>query len=363
MRREEQIVEVSLGRDSYKIYIGFDNLETLGKRVKAFSTSGVLISNPTVLSLYGERISEILSKAKVEFKFLSVSEGEEYKSLESASRLFDDLVECGLQRGDFIIALGGGVIGDLSGFVAATYMRGVPFIQVPTTLLAQVDSSVGGKVAVNHRKGKNLIGCFYQPKFVQIDIATLKTLPERELKAGMAEAIKCGFLIGEDFLSFLEKNLDSILKLDEMFLPKVVAQCCDFKARVVEEDEQDFGKRAILNYGHTFGHAVEAASEYQGILHGEAISIGMVGAALISEELGWVDRTFVHRHIDLFKRVGLPFKLEAVSEETILNHIVLDKKGREGSIRFVLLKAPGEPVVLEVSPQIIKKVLSQLIYS
>ncbi len=244
--------------------------------------------------------------------------------------------------------------------MAATYMRGVPFVQVPTTLLAQVDSSVGGKVAVNHRKGKNLIGCFYQPRFVQINVATLQTLSERELKAGMAEVIKCGFLVGEDFLSFLEENLDSILKLDATLLPKAVSQCCGFKARVVEEDERDIGKRAILNYGHTFGHAIEAASDYTNILHGEAISIGMVGAALISQQLGLVDKTFVDRHVNLLVRTGLPYKIEGVSKEVILNRLLLDKKGRQGAIRFVLLKAPGEPATLEVAPQIIEKALSKL---
>jgi len=360
MQRGEQIVEVSLGRDSYKIYIGSETLEHLGMRVESFATRGVVVSNPTIISLFGERVSQVLSGAKIEFRFLSVPDGEEYKSLTMASRLYDDLVDFGLQRGDSIIALGGGVIGDLSGFVAATYMRGVPFIQVPTTLLAQVDSSIGGKVAVNHRSGKNLIGCFYQPKFVQIDVASLKTLPERELRAGLAEVIKCGFLIGENFLSFLEENLGLILELDEAVLSKVIAQCCRFKARVVEEDERDYGRRAILNYGHTFGHAIETASRYQEMLHGEAISIGMVGAAIVSEELGWVDRSFADRHIKLLQRAGLPSKLEGVSGEDLLNYMILDKKGREGRIRFVLLEKPGKPVLSEVPSRVIEKALSRL---
>ncbi len=360
MRQNEQAVAVSLGQDSYDILVDFNNLRDLGPRIKKFSAKGVVISNPTILSLYGDQVCKILDKAGIEYGILSIPEGEEYKSLEWASRLYDDLVEFGLQRGDFVMALGGGVIGDLSGFVAATYMRGVPFIQVPTTLLAQVDSSVGGKVAVNHRMGKNLIGCFYQPKLVQIDIATLKTLPDREFVAGMAEVIKCGFLIGEQFLSFLEMNLDSILKQESGSLVQAIVRCCSFKARVVEEDERDLGKRSILNYGHTFGHAIEAASDYLDLLHGEAISVGMVGAALISEGLGWTNKAFVDRHIRLLERVGLPTRIEGIDQDVIINRLALDKKGAKGAIRFVLLKDLGEPVLVEVSPKLIKETVSQL---
>lgn len=360
MQQDEQTIEVSLGPASYKIHVGFNNLKYLGERLKSCAVRGILISNPSILSLWGQQVSSYLSKAQIEFKSLTIPEGEEYKSLESASHIYDELVEFRLQRGDFILALGGGVIGDLSGFVAATYMRGVPFIQVPTTLLAQVDSSVGGKVAVNHKKGKNLIGCFYQPRFVQIDVTTLTTLPKRELVAGMAEVIKYGFLIGEDFLSFLEQNIDEILALNSTLLATMVAKCCSFKARIVEQDERDFGKRAILNYGHTFGHAIEAASGYQDILHGEAISIGMLGAAIISQELGWVDKAFVERHKNLFGRTGLPYRIERISKDVIFDRLLLDKKGRGGTIRFVLLKRPGEPVVLEVSQQLIEKVLARL---
>lgn len=360
MKADEQIISVSLGRSSYEIYIGHENLTCLQNRVKLIADRGVVISNPTVLALYEDKLSQCLAEAQIEHKILSVPEGEEHKSLKQAARLYDELIAYGMQRSDFIVALGGGVIGDLSGFVAATYMRGVPFIQVPTTLLAQVDSSVGGKVAVNHKAGKNLIGCFYQPKLVQIDVGTLGTLPMRELRAGFAEVIKCGFLLGEDFLSFLEEHLDSIMRLDTALLIQVVSKCCSFKARVVEEDEKDFGKRAVLNYGHTIGHAIEAASKYESVLHGEAIAIGMVGAAIISEEMGWVGSSFVSRHIELFKRAGLPFRLRDIDEKDILRHMALDKKGMQGITRFILLKGPGRPVVHEMSPQLIKKALSRL---
>lgn len=356
----EKIVKVSLGQNSYEIKIGFGNLQKLGIRSREIAYKGVVISNPIIISLYGDQLSDNLERAGIEFKVLSIPEGEESKSLGSASKLYDDLVEYNLQRNDFIMAFGGGVIGDLSGFVASTYMRGVPLIQVPTTLLAQVDSSVGGKVAVNHGMGKNLIGTFYQPRLVQVDIETLRTLPEREFKAGMAEVIKCGFLIGEDFLSFLEANMDSILKLDPESLAKVIYECCSFKARIVEKDERDLGRRAVLNYGHTFGHAIEAASDYVDFLHGEAISIGMVGAANVAEELGWIDRALVDRHLELLKRAGLPTEIEGVNEEIILNRMVLDKKGVKGTPRFVLLKAVGQPELVEVENHVIEKALSRL---
>jgi 3-dehydroquinate synthase len=361
MQNREIAIKVTLDTQDYNIFIGFGTLKDLGDRIKDLSGKGVVISNPTIISLYGEKISKSLSEAGIDFRILSIPEGEEYKSLESASRLYDDLTEFQMQRSDFILALGGGVIGDLSGFVAATYMRGVPFIQVPTSLLAQVDSSVGGKVAVNHRMGKNLIGSFYQPRFVQIDIDTLKTLPESEFRAGMAEVVKCGFLIGKDFLSYLEMNLEDIMMLNPDTLTEVIEQCCRFKARTVEADERDFGVRAILNYGHSFGHAIEAASEYKHILHGEAISVGMVGAALIAKELGWIDQALVDRHVRLLQHVGLPIKMEGLNMNMILSRLALDKKGARGAAKFVLLRAPGRPEIVEVSHQMIERVLPNLI--
>jgi len=360
MMIDERKVRVALGQDSYNILIGSGNLNELGSKIKGTAKNGVVISNPVIWSLYGETIEESLEQAGIKFNYLNVPEGEEYKSLKSASDLYDRLIELRIQRGDFLIALGGGVIGDLAGFVAATYMRGIPLVQVPTTLLAQVDSSIGGKVAVDHPKGKNMIGCFYQPKLVHIDINTLRTLPEREFRTGMAEVIKYAFLEGKSGLSFLEKNLNNILNLDTSLLLKVVQKCCEFKARIVEEDEKDMGLRAILNYGHTFGHAIEAATDYKGILHGEAIAIGMVGAAIISQELGWADNNFVERHINLLKNTGLPSKIEGINPDEVLNRIILDKKGHGGEIRFILLKAPGEPVIKEISGSLIEKALKRL---
>lgn len=360
MKINERKVRVALGQDSYNIIVGSGNLSELGSKIKRIAENGVVISNPAIWTLYGVAIEKSLGQAGVRFNYLDVPEGEEYKSLKSASDLYDRLVKLMIQRGDFLIALGGGVIGDLAGFVAATYMRGIPFVQVPTTLLAQVDSSIGGKVAVDHPKGKNMIGCFYQPKLVHIDINTLDTLPKRELRTGMAEVIKYAFLEGESGLFFLEKNLNDIVNLDRSLLLQIVQKCCEFKAHVVEKDEKDMGLRAILNYGHTFGHAIEAALDYKGILHGEAIAIGMVGAAMLSQELGWVDDSFVERHIRILNNTGLPCKIEGVDPDEVLNRIVLDKKGRGGEIRFVLLKAPGKPVIKEISGSLIEKALKRL---
>ncbi|MDI6821388.1 MAG: 3-dehydroquinate synthase [Actinomycetota bacterium] len=358
-----ETVEVALGGRSYKIYVGSGILSTIGDRVKSIPRCGrkvIVITNPTILNLFGEVVRESFLKARFEYHFLEVPDGEEYKSLEMASKLYDELLAVDAQRFDPIIAFGGGVIGDLAGFVAATYMRGVPLVQVPTTLLAQVDSSVGGKVAVNHPRGKNLIGCFYQPNFVLTDAATLKTLPKLELKAGFAEVIKYGFLQGEEFLSFLEKNLESILKLDEELVSRVVSECCRIKARIVEEDERDFGRRAILNYGHTIGHAIEALTGYRRFLHGEAISVGMVCAAFIAHEFGLIDRSLVDRHIRLLKRAGLPLKLPELDANAILNQIVVDKKRRGEANIFVLLKAVGSPVVMGISSRIVSKALEDV---
>lgn len=360
MNIDERKVKVSLGKNSYDILIGSGSLSELGSKIKELAKNGVVVSNPAIWNLYGKTIEKSFKQEGIRFEYLDVPEGEEYKSLKSASDLYDRLIKLRIQRGDFLVALGGGVIGDLAGFVAATYMRGVPFAQVPTTLLAQVDSSIGGKVAVDHPKGKNMIGCFYQPKLVHIDIDTLETLPEREFKAGMAEVIKYAFLEGESDLAFLEKNLNDILNLDRSLLLKTVQKCCEFKTRVVEEDEKDMGLRAILNYGHTFGHAIESVLDYKGILHGEAIAIGMVGAAVLSHELGWVDEEFVGRHTSLLNRTGLPYKIEGVDPNKVLSRVVFDKKGRDGEIRFILLKAPGEPVVREVSADLMEKALKRL---
>ena len=355
----ERIVEVPL-RESYRIFVGSANLSQLGEKLKQASfKKAVVVSNPLILAHHGKTVKGSLEKVGIEQYILEVPEGEEHKSLKKARELYNELINLGVKRGDLIIALGGGVIGDLAGFVAATYMRGLPLVQVPTTLLAQVDSSIGGKVGVNLPHGKNFIGAFYHPILVLIDVTTLKTLPARELRAGLAEVIKYGFLKDEDFLQFIEAELDSIFQLNEEVLVRLITGCCKIKAQVVAEDEKDTGVRRILNYGHTIGHAIETLTGYQKYLHGEAVAIGMVCAALIAQELGFADDSLVKRHTRLLKRAGLPVTLPPVETEKILEQIEWDKKAQGDSRIFVLLKRIGESQVLDVQPDIIRKALGK----
>ncbi|MDI6799092.1 MAG: 3-dehydroquinate synthase [Actinomycetota bacterium] len=344
---EQRRVRVNLRSKSYDILIGSGTLEEIGRHLPLLTSSkrAFLISNPTVFEIYGPRVLGNLKAAGFEVISLNVEEGEETKSLESAAYLYGELVENLANRRDPVIALGGGVIGDLAGFVAATFMRGMPFIQVPTTLLSQVDSSVGGKTAVNLPEAKNMVGVFYQPKLVLIDTDTLKSLDPRELKAGFAEVIKCGFLIGNDFLSFLEDEMDRIFALDEVAVSKVIETCCNFKARVVEEDEEDFGKRAILNYGHTIGHALESLFGFAKYRHGEAIAVGMVCAAKISHRLGLLDEESLERHIRIISKASLEYELPKISADQLIRQIMLDKKGERAEVNFILLEKAGKPII------------------
>ncbi|HDP69708.1 MAG TPA: 3-dehydroquinate synthase [Actinobacteria bacterium] len=355
----EKKVKVNLGERSYDVLIGHSMLNEAGARIKSIISAerAFIVSNPIVLKLYGDKFCHNLKSAGFDLTVLEVPDGERHKSLETARKLYDRLIEKNATRFDVVIALGGGVIGDLSGFVAATYMRGMPFVQVPTTLLAQIDSSVGGKVAVNHPKAKNLIGCFYQPKLVLADVDVLKTLPERELKAGLAEAIKCGFLDSDDFISFLEEYVEEILAIKEDALIELVKRCCEFKARVVETDEKDLGRRAILNYGHTIGHAIEAVTDYKKYLHGEAVAMGMVCAARIAHKLGLTEEDLVNRHRYILRRAGLPISAPPFDPEDLKKHLLLDKKKRGGKFTFVLLRGIGEPSIESVSYDIIAESL------
>lgn len=363
MKTSPQIVNVSLGPNSYKIHIGSGILPQVGKEIASLFTSqrATIISNSTISSLYAGIVFESLKEVGFRCHTLEVPEGEKYKSLETAADLYDRLIALNARRFDPIIALGGGVIGDLVGYVAATYMRGVPYVQIPTSLLAQVDSSVGGKVAVNHSRGKNLIGCFYQPRLVFIDLDTLQTLPARELRAGLAEVVKYSFLRNSGFLSYLEKNVDSILELNKPVLLEIVKRCCQIKARIVEEDEKDLGTRAILNYGHTIGHAIEALSGYEKYRHGEAISIGMVAAAWIAHRLGFLKRDDAERHEKILNRLGLPTAIKNMSDSSILDQMRWDKKWVSQKSRFVLLEKIGSPILCNDVPQsTIRKVLDNL---
>jgi 3-dehydroquinate synthase len=301
------------------------------------------VTNPTVAQLYLDVVHEALRHAGFEVTPILLPDGEEHKSLRSLATIYDRLIAERLERQSCVLALGGGVIGDLAGFAAATYLRGIPYAQVPTTLLAQVDSSVGGKTAVNHESGKNLIGAFYQPKLVLIDVEILRSLPRRELIAGFAEVIKYGIIEDPDLFHLLEQKAEDIVKPDRELLSQVILKSCAIKARVVEADEREDDQRAVLNFGHTVGHALEAATGYRQFLHGEAIAIGMVKAATLSVQQGFCDQQSYERIIKLVRKAGLPTELPSgVSTQSLIQGMEVDKKAAGGKIKFVICCGIGK---------------------
>ncbi|MGZ4963966.1 MAG: 3-dehydroquinate synthase [Limisphaerales bacterium] len=338
-------VKVDLGARSYSIEIGGKLLSTLGKHCVDLKLGQrcAVITDRRVGPIYAKAAVASLTKAGFEVSVITVDSGEQAKSLKNVGECYDKLAAHRLERKSFIVALGGGVVGDLSGFVAATYLRGIPFVQVPTTLLAQVDSSVGGKTGVNLKAGKNLVGAFYQPRVVLCDLETLRTLPVREYRAGLAEVIKYGIIYDAALFARIERDLPKLLKKDSRTLAKVVARCCEIKADVVGQDETESGLRAILNFGHTIGHAIEAISGYGKYLHGEAISIGQVAAAKISAGQFGLSESEVARITQLFKRAGLPtqIKLSAPQRAKLFAAMKVDKKVSAGEIKFVLARKIG----------------------
>jgi 3-dehydroquinate synthase len=341
-----QTLNVDLGARGYPIYIGSGLLQRVDLLVPHLPYKrAALISNEIVFPLLGTRLLEGLTRSGVETVPVILPDGESYKTWETLDRIFDELLSHALDRKSTLIALGGGVIGDLAGFAAATYQRGVPFIQVPTTLLAQVDSSIGGKTAVNHARGKNMIGAFYQPKAVLADTDALKTLSQREFCAGLAEVIKYGLIRDAEFFSWLEVHLDNLLARDETALTHAILRSCENKAAVVVADEHEQGERALLNLGHTFGHAIEAALGYGEWLHGEAIAAGMVMAAQMSRERGYCTEADVSRTIAILERALLPVRAPAIAAERMLELMQLDKKNESGQIRLILLHGIGEAFV------------------
>lgn len=339
-------VQVPLGNRSYTIVVDRRLVPTLGERCRNFGLVGkcAVITDKNVGKAYGAPAVRSLRKAGFDVVLLIIPAGEKSKSVAVVEKCFNELAAHRLERKSFIVALGGGVVGDLAGFVAATYLRGIPFVQVPTTLLAQVDSSVGGKVGVNLRAGKNLVGAFHQPRHVLCDLKTLDTLPEREFRAGLAEVIKYGIIYDAGLFAMLERNMTKVLKRDPENLAEIVARSCEIKAEVVGQDETESGLRAILNFGHTIGHALEAISRYGKYLHGEAISIGQVGAAIISARMKGLPQTDVIRIRDLFKRASLPVsvRLTAAQRKQLFDAMQLDKKVSGGEIKFVLARAIGK---------------------
>ena len=338
-------VSVQLGNRSYTIKIAPGLLKQLGGECARLKLGDrcAIITDTNVGKIFAKPVYESLLKAGFEPVLITVPAGETAKSLKSAQSCYDQLALHKLERKSFIVALGGGVVGDLAGFVAATYLRGIDFVQVPTTLLAQVDSSVGGKTGVNLRAGKNLVGAFYQPKVVLCDLETLKTLPEREFRAGLAEVIKYGIIYDSNLFARLEHDLPKVLKRDSKILSEIIARCCKIKAEVVSQDETETGLRAILNFGHTIGHAIENSSGYGKFLHGEAISIGQAAAAKLSRKILSLSVRDVARITDLFKRVGLPvaIKLNSGQLKNLFAAMMLDKKVSGGEIKFVLAKKIG----------------------
>jgi 3-dehydroquinate synthase len=358
-------VHVPLGSRRYDICIGPGLLARLGQECAGLKLGNrcAVISDSRVAPRFAERAQTALSRAGFDSVLITVPAGEPSKSLASAQRCFDQLASHRLERKSFIVALGGGVIGDLAGFVAATYLRGIPFIQMPTTLLSQVDSSVGGKVGVNLKAGKNLVGAFYQPRLVLCDLETLKTLPLREYRAGLAEVIKYGIIYDAAFFRRLERDLPKLLRRDPRTLTAVVARCCEIKAEVVTQDETEGGLRAILNFGHTIGHALEAISSYGRYLHGEAISIGQVAAARLSVRAAGLPAADAQRITTLFQRAGLPVavKLSPAQRHRLQQAMQLDKKVARGEIHFVLARKIGQVEFgRKVAPAQLAETLNQL---
>ena len=339
-------VKVPLGDRSYSIKIGNELLPNLGKECRRLKlgTRCALITDSKVGPIYSKTAMSSLRKSGFEPIEIRVPAGETAKSLKTIQSSYDKLAKHRIERSSFIVALGGGVVGDMAGFLAASYLRGIGFVQVPTTLLSQVDSSVGGKVGVNLKAGKNLVGAFYQPRLVLCDLNTIKTLPKRELRAGLAEVIKYGIIEDSKLFQRIERKMSKLLSLDTTEMAYIVARSCQIKAKIVEQDETENGLRAILNYGHTIGHALEAISSYGKFLHGEAISIGQVAASKISRDLLGLSQSEVDRIEALFTAAGLPTKIHLSKNEMkkLLAAMKLDKKVTDGKVNFVLANTIGK---------------------
>ncbi|HJV59915.1 MAG TPA: 3-dehydroquinate synthase [Albitalea sp.] len=351
-------VAIELGDRSYDLLIGpallgrtdsYDGLP-IGSTV-------LIVTNTTVAPLYLAALRKALSPLCRDVRHLELPDGEAFKDWTTLNRIFDALLEGGCDRKTTLFALGGGVVGDMTGFAAACYMRGVPFVQVPTTLLAQVDSSVGGKTAINHPLGKNMIGAFHQPMRVIADLDVLRTLPSREVAAGLAEVIKYGPIADQPFLDWIDAHLPQLLALEPAALAHAVKRSCEIKAWVVGQDERESGLRAILNFGHTFGHAIEAGLGYGQWLHGEAVGCGMVMAAQLSQRLGLIDAGYAARLTDIVARAGLPVRGPALGANRYLELMRHDKKAEAGDIRFVVIESPGRAIVRSAPDALVREVL------
>ncbi len=357
------LVHVSLAERSYDVHVGEGVLDRAGELVSGASTARVaaIVTNPRIGKLYAERVVESLQSAGITGHVIMIPAGERYKTLSTVRGVYEKMLDHRIDRTGMVIGLGGGVVGDLAGFVAATYLRGIDFVQMPTSLLAQVDASVGGKVGVDLPRGKNLVGAFYQPKIVLADTGTLRTLPKSQYRSGLAEVIKHGIILDSGYYAYLEQNLPAIMSLDAEPLRHVVQRSVELKASVVTQDERESGLRAILNFGHTVGHAVESLTGYKRLLHGEGVAIGMVTSAFISQEMGLLDDSITWRIVELLRRAGLPHRPpEGISPEAVIQAMKLDKKVAHGKLRFVLVNEIGSAVVSEdVTPELIAQALKK----
>lgn len=355
-------VHIDLGERSYPIVISeglLEQADTWSALPKA--ATALIVTNDVVAPLYLNALKQALSGQYSQVYEVVLPDGEAHKDWQTLNLIFDTLLQRGCDRKTVLFALGGGVVGDMTGFAAASYMRGVPFVQVPTTLLSQVDSSVGGKTAINHPLGKNMIGAFYQPQLVVCDLTTLETLPARELSAGLGEIIKYGPIADMQFFEWLEQNMDGLLRRESGLLMHAVKRSVEIKAWVVGQDEKECGLRAILNFGHTFGHAIEAGMGYGNWLHGEGVAAGMVMAAELSQRLGMVDASFVLRLRTLIERAGLPVRGAVIDEQDnagrYLDLMRVDKKSEAGEIRFVLIDGPGKAVMRSAPDALVREVI------
>jgi len=357
-----QTVNVDTGRERYEILIGSGLLEQPEAWLGLPKAShAVVVSNVTIAPLWADRLMQTLRPHYPKLTVLNLPDGEAHKDWPALNSIFNHLLEHAADRKTVLFALGGGVVGDITGFAAGCYMRGVPFVQVPTTLLAQVDSSVGGKTAINHPLGKNMIGLFYQPQRVVCDLDTLQTLPQREFIAGMAEVIKYGPIADEAFLAWIEEHLDALLAREPQALAYAIRRSCEIKADVVGQDEKEGGLRAILNFGHTFGHAIESGMGYGQWLHGEAVGCGMRMATDLSVRLGLVPPAALERMHTLLVRAGLPVRAPDLGADVYLDWMGRDKKAEAGDIRFVVLEALGRAVVRKAPEAVVREVLSQAV--
>ncbi len=348
----------------YPVYVDWGLLRGLGQRVARVGLSGTahIVSDQTVFSIYGDTVTKSLKEADIPAASFVVTPGETTKTLDTAARIYDWLIERRAERSDTIVALGGGVIGDLAGFVAATFLRGLPLVQAPTSLIAMVDASIGGKTAVNHPDGKNLIGAFHQPRLVMADVQTLTTLSDREMISGWAEVVKHGIVLDPGLFAFLQSNAVNLRRLDPQAATESVRRSVAVKARIVSEDERESGRRVLLNYGHTIGHALEAATDYGRFTHGEAVAIGMTGAAMLSHSLGLLPGEIVREQSALLQDLGLPAHGSGIDLNEVLDIMKSDKKVRGRAVRWVLLEGVGRPVVRnDVTEERVREVLQTLL--